>query len=191
MIGILAFGSLLSDCGAEIKCSTERIIDDVETPFPIEFARISQTRGGAPTLVPVKTGGEKVKGKIFCLKSTISLEEAKNILYRREINKVCSGLIYKQPDNEESGKVLIKEDYENFECCEIVVYTDFNECGKENLSPEQLANKAIESVCEAKEGKDGITYLLGVKANGVHTPLMDEYEREIVRQIKQRICAKH
>ena len=40
-IGILAYGSLIPDPGAEIGPVTVRRINGVPTPFPIEFSRSS------------------------------------------------------------------------------------------------------------------------------------------------------
>jgi len=50
-IGILAYGSLIIDPGPEIGPLIVRRITTV-TPFVVEYARLSRTRGGAPTLVP-------------------------------------------------------------------------------------------------------------------------------------------
>ena len=59
-VGILAYGSLIEDRGPEIAAAKARIEPGVRTPFKVEFARTSSTRGGAPTLVPVSIGGEHV-----------------------------------------------------------------------------------------------------------------------------------
>ena len=56
-IGILAFGSLLDEPGAELEAHIARRIEGIETPFAVEFARSSRTRDGAPTLVPVTGAG--------------------------------------------------------------------------------------------------------------------------------------
>jgi len=53
----LAYGSLIDDPGSEIQPVIARLIEGVETPFKVEFARSSEKRDGAPTLVPVKEGG--------------------------------------------------------------------------------------------------------------------------------------
>lgn len=47
-VGILAYGSLIEEPGKEIEPRIIRRINDIETPFPIEFARSSKSRGGAP-----------------------------------------------------------------------------------------------------------------------------------------------
>ncbi len=55
---------------------------------------------------------------------------------------------------------------------------------RDELTPSNLAHKAIESVGRAKKGDDGISYLINVKWKGVKTPLTEEYEEEIKRQTK-------
>ena len=50
-VGILAYGSLIADPGVEIGPLIVRRIDTL-TPFPVEYARFSATRGGRPTAVP-------------------------------------------------------------------------------------------------------------------------------------------
>lgn len=56
-IAILAYGSLIEDPGKELQPLISERIEDVETPFSIEFARSSRSRDGGPTLVPVEVGG--------------------------------------------------------------------------------------------------------------------------------------
>ena len=48
---------------------------------------------------------------------------------------------------------------------------------------ENLANLAIKSAREVAGSKkeDGISYLLDIKQQGIRTPLMDDYEKEILR----------
>ena len=58
-VGILAFGSMAGEPGAELAGAVTRRIA-VQTPFAVEFARSSRTRDGAPTLVPVREGGAHV-----------------------------------------------------------------------------------------------------------------------------------
>ena len=69
LIGILAYGSLGDDPGAEIGSLVAERIGGVRTPFRVEFARQSRTRGGAPTLVPVSEGGASVEAKVLVLKN--------------------------------------------------------------------------------------------------------------------------
>jgi len=69
MIGILAYGSLITHPGQEIESVLDHVIPDVMTPFPVEYARKSGTRDGAPTLVPVPIGGgTPVKAVVLVLK---------------------------------------------------------------------------------------------------------------------------
>jgi len=82
-VGILAYGSLLEDPGAEIESATVNTVPGIRTPFKVEFARSSSKRSGAPTLVPLESGGE-VSARIFVV--GLSAAEAANCLYRREIN---------------------------------------------------------------------------------------------------------
>jgi hypothetical protein len=70
----------------------------VLTPFSVEFAPKSVKRGGAPTLVPVAIGGNPVLAHILIL--NISEQEAKDRLWRREVNKVSqSGALPAQPQS--------------------------------------------------------------------------------------------
>src|SRR3974390_1615316 len=88
-LGILAFGSLIDDPGDEIEAALVGRKRNVLTPFGVEFARQSMKRGGAPTLVPVQRGGSPVRAQILLV--NVSEQEAKDRLWRREINKVGSG----------------------------------------------------------------------------------------------------
>jgi hypothetical protein len=86
-VGILASGSLLSDPGDELNRVIERRIDDVLTPFEVEYARSSRTRASAPTLVPVKGGmGGQVRAQVLVLKPDANVATAKTLLYRREVH---------------------------------------------------------------------------------------------------------
>lgn len=54
-IGILAYGSLIKEPGVEIEpLIVERI--PTQTPFMVEYARLSQSRGGGPTVIPHTSG---------------------------------------------------------------------------------------------------------------------------------------
>lgn len=83
MIGILAYGSLIDDPGGEIEPYIIKRIE-IETPFPVEFARSSRTRDGAPTLVPVSQGGSTVHAVILVLDREVSESQARDVLWRRE-----------------------------------------------------------------------------------------------------------
>lgn len=67
-VGILAYGSLLNDPGTELL---PHVIDriPVKTPWPVEYARSSESRGGGPTLV-IHTSGAPVNGAVLVLDIT-------------------------------------------------------------------------------------------------------------------------
>ena len=79
VLGILAFGSLIEDPGAEIEAVLVGRKPNVWTPFCVEFARGSIKRGGAPTLVPVERGGTPVLAQILLV--NVSEQEAKDRLW--------------------------------------------------------------------------------------------------------------
>ncbi len=180
--GIFGFGSLISDPGDELAAATERK-EEIETPFAIEYGRSSGTRGGAPTLVPVKSAGAKVKATVFVLKDSITEQEAENILWRRETRQVGSGKQYKRSANPGPNSVLAAYST-NLLGLDKIFYTDFADAGKlVNPTAAQLAKLAVESARnpEVKDGMDGITYLINAKKAGIMTPLTPDYEKEILR----------
>jgi hypothetical protein len=64
-----------------------------------------------------------------------------------------------------------------------VFYTDFCADGKlGHPTPADLATRAIQSVREADEGKDGISYLMQAIECGIETPLTTAYRAEILAQ---------
>ena len=69
----------LQDPGPELE---PRIVIRIKTqsPFSVEYARISVTaRSGAPTLVPHETGSP-VSAEILVLDDDITVDEARNML---------------------------------------------------------------------------------------------------------------
>jgi len=182
-IGILAYGSLICDPGQEIQAALAKRVKDVKTPFKVEFAHSSKGLDGAPTLVPVEEDGACVKAVILVLEEHISEKEAKNMLYRRETCKVGSQETYKQPDKPNLKNTIYVEPLEHFRSIGIgvVLYTKIAP-DIDNLTPQRLAELAIESA-RAKagaQGRDGISYLRDAKCNGIMTPLMPDYEKEIL-----------
>ena len=180
-VGIFAYGSVISDPGTEIAAVRANSIG-AETPFKIEFGRSSRMRDGAPTLVPVQEGGAKVKAVIIVLAPSVSEQEAADLLYRRETRKVGSGRRYTPPVHPKPNNVLVKK-LTNFAGVDAVFYTDFPPGGKlKNPTPQQLAELAIASAKApaGAKGMDGISYLIAVKGSNIHTPLMAEYEKEIL-----------
>jgi len=180
--GIFGFGSLIADPGVELAAATESR-KDLETPFAVEYGRSSNTRGGAPTLVPVKTGGAKVKATVFVLKDSISEAEAENILYRRELHQVGSGRTY-NPSAKPGKNSVVVAAWPNLIGLEKIFYTDFPDSGK-LISPTaaQLAKLAVDSARnrEVPDGNDGISYLMNAKKAGIVTPLSADYEKEILK----------
>ena len=180
-VGILAYGSLISDPRDEIEKACTKIIHDVMTPFHIEFARSSNNRGGAPTLVPVASGGAHVKGQVF--EMNISEAKAADILYRREIGKEGDMTrTYKRPNSVTENTVLV-ERLTNFAGLDVVLYTQIAATIMP-LTAKHLAELAIASVAKAPDGLDGISYLSAAKKHGIETALSPAYEAEILKETK-------
>ena len=180
-LGILAYGSLIDNPEKEISMiETTRI--ECETPFNVEFARTSSTRGNAPTLIPIEQGGRKVKAIIIVLREETDIEEAKSILWRRETRKTGT---YSYSDSSNPNKVIVKS-IENFMNVQTVLYTSIGCNINEPLTNELLANLAIGSILTkaGQEKKDGLRYLLSIKQNGIVTELSEEYERKILEITK-------
>jgi hypothetical protein len=181
-VGILAYGSLQDDPGKEIDRLLAYRVENVETTFKIEFARSSVSRGGAPTLIPVTKGGSKNRVQILVLQNGVSIRKAKNMLLRRETHNPNGS--YRKPRPIGRNTVLIKTK-RNFHNIDVVLYTKI-EPNITPLTPQRLAERALESARSKNvaKGKDGITYLIQAKRNGIHTPLMPKYEKEILVKTK-------
>jgi hypothetical protein len=178
-VGILAYGSLIGNPGSEIEKATRKAVSGVKTPFRVEFARSSRGRGGAPTLVPVDSGGCEVSATIFVV--DLPVEAAENCLYRREINKVGSGLVYEEPKRITPDKMVVRK-LADFAGIGTVLYTEI----AANITPltaERLAELAVASARTQGGGRDGITYLRDARANGIETPLAPDYAAEIMRRL--------
>ncbi|MDD2709257.1 MAG: hypothetical protein PHV34_14820 [Verrucomicrobiae bacterium] len=176
-VGILAYGSLIRDPGSEIEPLIVKRIP-TQTPFSVEYARLSIKRGGGATVVP-HPDGQTVKSEILLLKQTVSLPIAKDILWRRETGNEGTGKRY--PDGHSPNSVLVK-DWPQLGGISHVLYTDFPDAGKiANPNPRQLATAAVASVSKAPAGKDGISYLIQVSESGVETVLTSKYRVEILR----------
>jgi hypothetical protein len=182
-LGILAYGSLIEDPGIEISPLILERRTGVETPFCIEFARSSSRRSNAPTVIPVENGGSCLQATILVLEGSVSLQRAKDLLWRRETRNECSEKHYVWPSNPDSNRVII-ESLRNLNGIDIVIYTSLGP-NIPDLSPKRLAKLAVNSArAEAgKEGKDGISYLISLKRQGISTPLTPAYECEILRLV--------
>ena len=177
-VGILAYGSLIGESGGEIAGATIRTTADVLTPFRVEFARQSRSRGGAPTLVPVTQGGSSVLGRVFVL--DVPEDEAASRLWRREVHKVGSTRAYVAPKHIGPNTVVVRR-LENFVGVNVVLHTEIA-ANIEPLTAKILAGLAIESVGKSDPGQDGISYLIAAKENGIRTALSANYEAEILRK---------
>lgn len=180
-IGVLAFGSLIDEPGSEISAAIESRLVSIATPFNVEFARTSSSRDGAPTLVPVDKGGAPVSGAVLVLKPGINSRDAIDMLWRRETNRVATEARYNGKD---PGEVEIRST-ENLAGVSEVLYA----APRANLQADakRLAELAIASA-KAKAGdarRDGISYLIAAKKNGINTPLLAEYEKEILELTQQ------
>lgn len=176
-MGILAYGSLITDPGEEIAPKIVMRIK-TQTPFPIEYGRLSQTRGGAPTLVP-HSHGAPVSGEILVLEESVSSDEARHMLWRRERRRSGSGEKYAEGSSPNS---VVVRTFASHPCVDTVHYADFHPEGKlAQPSATELAKQAVQSVKKAESGKDGITYLINAMSAGIITPLTESYVAEILR----------
>lgn len=175
-VGILAYGSLIADPGWEIEEVQTGIIEDVTTPFRVEYARSSKGRGGAPTLVPFDGGGQ-VRAQVFVVDTSVN--DATDRLYRREIDAVGSKQPYEHSANPGPNKVVVDRVEGEFGL-DVVLYTLIGATIDEPDAT-KLAGLAIKSVAEAESGKDGITYLKNAMEAGIETPLTAAYAEEIKR----------
>ena len=182
-IGILAYGSLIEDPGVELSPLIVAHIRNIETPFNIEFARLSANRCGAPTVVPVKTMGAPVKGTILVLKEGFEISLAKDLLWRRETRNEASDRHYSDPKYPTSNQIAMGEIYD-FQAMDVILYAH---CGANIAKPtaKGLADLAIKSVLSdaGLKGQDGISYLMSVKRQHIMTPLRPAYEKEILKAV--------
>lgn len=173
MIGVLAYGSLRTDPGGELlPLIVERVT--VRTPFGIEYGRFSQTRGGAPTVVPHPRGAP-VDAEVLVLDGSVDVDAAKDIVWRREVRKEATGM---RPPS--TSTVVVRE-LQDVAGCAVVLYTDFIDGRIEAPNPTALAKAALQSVGQVSEVKDGLAYLANLIALGVITPLTFAYRDEILR----------
>lgn len=185
-VGILAYGSLIEEPGKEIEPTIVKRISGIETPFCIEFARSSKKRDGAPTVVPVENGGARVSATILVLKEDIPFETAQDLLWRRETRNECTDKHYKKPTSPGPNNMVVEE-LTYFRGVETVLYTKLG-ANIADLTPDNLADLAIKSArgSAGKKNKDGISYLISVKRQGIVTPLMPAYEKAILRKTNTR-----
>jgi len=186
-IGLLAYGSLCwePDAALEAALRLDSAITGVRTPFPVEFARTSSTRGGCPTLIPVTQGGAHVEAVLLPFRDGVSVAEAKTLIWRREARR--SDGDYREPATVGPNTVVVKELAERFPGFDVVLAV----CIARNidrLDGETLANLAIESARKeaGRRCQDGISYLIMAKRHLIETQLSREYELVILRRLKVR-----
>lgn len=187
MIGILAYGSLITHPGHEIESVLDHVIPDVMTPFPVEYARKSGTRAGAPTLVPVPIGcGTPVKAVVLVLKKYTRKKKVQNFLYRRELHQEGDlKVIYDDQVQRQKRDALVIESMKNQFGLSVIFYTalkpNFTEILDANRTQEDkaelLAQEAIDSLTQEtlEKGLDGIQYLVDNIDAGVRTALTESY----------------
>jgi hypothetical protein len=138
---------------------------------------LSRTRGNSATLVP-HASGVAVRAHVLVLSGTVSLVEAKNLLWRRETRTERSGRTYQESS---LPNAVLVGDTPNFCGLDHVLHTDFNLAGKLSApDPKELAKLALKSVTKAPNGSDGISYLIHVINAGVETRLTARYQEEIL-----------
>ena len=177
-IGILAYGSLIDDPGSELKPLILEIRKEGPTLFNVEYARASQKRDGGPTLVPWDGGGQ-VRAALLVLKPGVTLAQATDMLYRREIGQVGSSESYK-PSAVGRNRVQVKRLVNVFGVATLL-YTSIPG-NITPLTPKELARRAIESARGAAgaDQQDGISYLRRAIENGIETPMTPDYVKEIL-----------
>jgi cation transport regulator ChaC len=185
-IGLLAYGSLLWDPRSELEDVPDLAspVPDVETRFAVEFARSStRTRGGAPTLVPVETGGAQVLGAIFPFREWLPVNEAQTLVWRRETGR-SNGRYDPLRNADHPDKVFVDAHEDTYDEFDIVLVVRIRP-NIEPLNGDELAQRAIQSAQTefGAERNDGISYLIGAKDFGIDTPLRSDYESAILRRL--------
>ncbi len=191
-VGILAYGSLLTDPGKELR---PRIVQRIpaQTPFEVEYAHSSTSRCDAPTLVCVPDGrGRKVNVKVLVLDESVTETEASDMLYRREIH--CVGeksKVYNDQRQRAKRNAVVIERLPDFAGVLTVLYTSLpanialleDNAATDEEKATELARLALASVTEKTfcSQRDGIRYLADAIAHGIETPLTDLYRAAILR----------
>ncbi|MES9856587.1 MAG: hypothetical protein ABW166_08305 [Sedimenticola sp.] len=76
---------------------------------------------------------------------------------------------------------MVVETVNDFNGIESVLYTKIG-ANIPNPTPSMLAELAVKSAKAkaGKDGEDGISYLISLKRQSISTPLMEEYEKQIL-----------
>jgi len=169
-VGIFGYGSLLAEPGPDIG---GHIIGRIpqRTPWPIEYARSSRGRGGAPTLVLHPSGGF-VSGEILALDiKDDQLDAVREWLRSREGRPALSRI-----------KVMALAGLRS------VLYADLvANIPDLQLTADHLADLAIASVaCAQDVERNGIRYLADNVERRIVTPLTDAYIDAVLQKTSAR-----
>lgn len=168
-IAIMAYGSLLHEPGPELAplIVARR---PCRTPFPVEYGRASQRWGGGPVLVPHPRGGQ-VDGALLLLADGVELGAAVEILAGREGLAGARGVVeVALPGEAASGA----------EPRLVLAASLPRNLPAPDMRPDRLARRALMSVGEGGEGRNGVAYLRRAMASGVRTPLTDRYAAAVL-----------
>ncbi len=126
-----------------------------------------------------------MRANILILEDFVTEEAATHMLYRREIHEEGTAKKYPRRTNPKPNEVVIRRATNLDGWSGVALYTQIGS-NIDDLTPSKLANLAINSARSdaGLDGKDGISYLHNAKAAGISTPLMAEYESEILRLLK-------
>ena len=182
-IALLAYGSLQWNPEEQLEEALEfSAATPTTTPFSAEFARSSNGRAGAPTLVPVNGGGARVPALLIPFEEGVSADEAKTLIWRRETGRRAGD--YPNPSVIRRNTTVVDELTEEFADFARVLYVRFLP-DMPAMEPAKLAELAIRSA-RGEVGaarRDGISYLSKAKEYGVVTPLSSPYESEILSRL--------
>jgi hypothetical protein len=197
-VAILAYGSLREDLGEELATVVDGDPQPLHKKFQVAFARLSPSRGGAPTLVPVPSGGAPVRASLTRLAPEVTRDQAREMLYRRERHigpdasvghaaARCPWIV------ELSGETAISEflpaeDHAAVAGIGVLLYTELEPSLSGRMSAGELAERAIESARTPAGAarKDGISYLQQMIDLGVPSELTADYRTEILARLNAR-----
>jgi hypothetical protein len=179
-VGVIAYGSLIADPGDELRALEAERRTGLRTPFRVEYARSSTSRDKAPTLVPVAVGGGYVECVLIVLQPGTSVEQARDAVYRREVDKVGDSQVRYAPDTSKKDQVWV-DAIPEWGGVSVALYTRIR-ANIEGCSAEKLAELAVASAKKdaRKRRRDGVSYLMAAMSAGVSTPLTKCYEAEIL-----------
>ena len=178
-LGILAYGSLIDDPGDEIAAATS-YRRKMTTPFSIEFGRSSGTRSARRLGAGLFGQSARQRRVIGAQGLGIGRRRRQHALAARD-QETDNTKRYIRPKQPGPNNVLV----ESVKIGGVtILYTDFADAGKlKSPTAKQLAEFAVTSAGDRRvpDGRDGISYLISAKKAGIRTPLMPDYEKEILR----------